>query len=163
MFEFGLGEVFQIGQFVARSFIDPDQLVEFEMQRCTIVVLRVLDKKHHQERDDRGARIDDQLPGIGKLKNRPGHRPDNDERARDREGGRAAALPRRSPSRQLGGGHGSNLTALCRTLKLPVRATGEMACRRSETACARLEHSGCDEVASSVGQAYQVAVSRWAS
>lgn len=71
MFEFGLGEVFQIGQFVARSFIDPDQLVEFEMQRCTIVVLRVLDKKHHQERDDRGARIDDQLPGIGKLKNRP--------------------------------------------------------------------------------------------
>jgi hypothetical protein len=47
---------FQIKQLVARRFIDPDQLVELEVQRRAIAVLRVLDKKDHQERDDRRAR-----------------------------------------------------------------------------------------------------------
>ena len=70
-----------------------NQLVELEVQRRAIAVLRVLDKKHHQERDDRRARIDDQLPGVRILKNRPGRRPGNDEDACEGEGGRAAALP----------------------------------------------------------------------
>ncbi len=47
MFEFRLGEVFQIKQLVARSFIDPYQLVELEVQRRAIAVLRVLDQKDH--------------------------------------------------------------------------------------------------------------------
>ena len=55
----------------------------------------MLDKKHHQERDDRRARVDDELPGVGKLKDRPGHRPYNNEGARDGKGGRTAALPGR--------------------------------------------------------------------
>ena len=38
MFEFGLGEVFEIEQFVARGFIDTDELVELEMQRRAIAV-----------------------------------------------------------------------------------------------------------------------------
>jgi hypothetical protein len=40
-FEFALGEVFEIQQFIARGFIDPNQLVELEMQPRAISVLRV--------------------------------------------------------------------------------------------------------------------------
>ena len=41
MFEFGLGEVFEIEQFVARGFIDADELIELEMQRRAVAVLGI--------------------------------------------------------------------------------------------------------------------------
>jgi hypothetical protein len=49
--------------------------------RCfSIAVLRVLDQKHHKEGDDRRGGVDDQLPGIGKMKRWSGDNPDkNDE------------------------------------------------------------------------------------
>jgi hypothetical protein len=37
-----------------------------------------LDQEHHQERNDGRSRIDDQLPGIGKMKCWTGEKPDQD-------------------------------------------------------------------------------------
>ena len=48
------------------------------MHRLGVAVLRVLNQEDHQESDNRGACIDDQLPGIGKMKNRTGGRPHGD-------------------------------------------------------------------------------------
>ena len=50
--------------FVAGGLIDPDQLIELEMQRRAIAVLCILDKKHHEKCDDGCARIDYELPNI---------------------------------------------------------------------------------------------------
>jgi len=50
-----------------------------------IAVLRVLNEKHHQESNDGGAGIDNELPGIGKMKDGTSARPDHDDQNRDRE------------------------------------------------------------------------------
>jgi len=55
------------------------------VHRLRIAVLRVLNEKHHQKSNDGGARIDNELPGIGKMKDRTGAGPDNDNENRDRE------------------------------------------------------------------------------
>ena len=55
--------------------IDADQLVELELDRLGVAVLRVLDQEHHQERDDRRAGVDDQLPGVAEAEERPGDEP----------------------------------------------------------------------------------------
>src|SRR6267143_7195889 len=44
-----------------------------------IAVLSVLNKKHHQKGHNRGTGIDDELPGVGKMKHRSGHRPDRND------------------------------------------------------------------------------------
>jgi len=36
-----------------------------------MAVLCVLNQKHHEKRDDCRGGVDDQLPGIGKMKSRP--------------------------------------------------------------------------------------------
>src|SRR5680860_1524428 len=56
-----------------------DQLVDLDMHRRGIAVLRVLDHEHHEEGDNRGRGVDDQLPGIAESKKGPGDAP-NDER-----------------------------------------------------------------------------------
>src|SRR5207247_4565837 len=50
------------------------------MHCFSIAVLRVLDKKHHEEGDDRGRSVDHQLPGIGKMKHWSGKNPDKDDK-----------------------------------------------------------------------------------
>lgn len=40
-----------------------DQLVELGLDGA-VAVLRVLDQEQHQEGDDRGAGVDDELPGV---------------------------------------------------------------------------------------------------
>jgi len=49
-----------------RIYADP--LVVFELQCLSVTVLRVLDDKDHQKRDDRCACVDDELPAIGPVK-----------------------------------------------------------------------------------------------
>jgi hypothetical protein len=49
-----------------------------------------LNKEDHQERHDGCACVDDQLPSIGKAKQRPGYRPDEDN-ARSKYKGRCPA------------------------------------------------------------------------
>ena len=78
-FQILIGKVFKVDQFVSRAFECADDLVQLQLKRLGIAVLRVLNKEHHQERDDGGASVDDELPGIGEMKGRPSQSPDNDD------------------------------------------------------------------------------------
>src|SRR5262245_1230632 len=40
-----------------------------------VTVLRVLNQKHHEERDDCRGGVDDQLPGVREMKSRSGDQP----------------------------------------------------------------------------------------
>src|SRR5215468_496971 len=40
-----------------------------------VTVLRVLNQKHHEERDDCRGGVDDQLPGVREMKSRSGDEP----------------------------------------------------------------------------------------
>ena len=55
-----------------------------------VAVLCVLNEKHHQKRNDGCASINNELPGVGKMKGRAGHAPyDNDKNGRDKRPGAA--------------------------------------------------------------------------
>ena len=60
-----------------------DQLVELDLHGLGVAVLRVLDQEHHQERDDRGAGVDDELPGVAEAEDRSSDAP-RDDRLRPR-------------------------------------------------------------------------------
>ena len=92
--ELVLALVLQLHRRVARALGSVDQLVELQVQRLGVAVLRVLDQKHHQEGDDRRAGVDDQLPSIGPTEQRPGDRPDDEQRQRGDERRRLAGLTR---------------------------------------------------------------------
>jgi hypothetical protein len=51
--------------------------------------LGVLNQEHHQERDDGGRGVDNQLPGAGKMENGTGDQPDENDQQR----GERHALP----------------------------------------------------------------------
>ena len=78
-FQFGIRQILQIHQAGARAFDSLEQLVEFQMDRSAIAVLRVLNQKHNQKRNDSGRRIDHELPGVREIEQRPGKTPDNDQ------------------------------------------------------------------------------------
>ena len=50
----------------------PDQLVELDLHRSGVPVLRALNKENHQERDDRRSGVDHELPGVVKVEERAG-------------------------------------------------------------------------------------------
>jgi hypothetical protein len=66
-----------------------------------VAILGVLDDEDYQKRHDRGARIDDELPGIGPAKERAGRRPQADAQDRQHKRGRAAELLL-NPAREAG-------------------------------------------------------------
>lgn len=86
-FGFGAGLAFlaQVLELVVCEMLDPnerisrgadtDQLVKLDLDSRAVAVLGILDQEDHEECHNRGASVDDQLPGIGKAKERPGHRP----------------------------------------------------------------------------------------
>jgi len=95
---------FQLLQLLFRHFLEiqdripgavhcTDKLVQFDLHCGAIAILGVLDQEDHQEGDDGGAGIDDELPGITEVKNRTGRRPDEDDRRGNRK---RARMPRRS-------------------------------------------------------------------
>jgi len=55
-------QVFDADHPIARLLGCGKQFIEFQVQRDAVLVLALLDQGHHQERDDRGASVDDQLP-----------------------------------------------------------------------------------------------------
>jgi hypothetical protein len=57
-----------------------NQLVEFDLHGGGVSVLRVLDEKHHDESDDGGRCVDDELPCVAVLKNRARDEPNGDDR-----------------------------------------------------------------------------------
>lgn len=68
------------------SALDPaKQFIELQAHNARLPVLRVLNKKDDQKRDDRGSRVDDELPRIRIVKQRAGRAPgDDDRRSKDK-------------------------------------------------------------------------------
>src|SRR5260370_6237142 len=77
-FEVFVGKLFKIDQFVSGVFKRANDFIQFQMNGLGVPVLRVLNQKDHQERDDCRGGIDDQLPGVGKMEHRSGQEPDYD-------------------------------------------------------------------------------------
>ena len=73
-----LRELLQVEKGIVRPADRADQFIQFEVHCGAIAVLRVLDEKHHQECDDRSARIGHQLPGVAESKYGSGDEPDDD-------------------------------------------------------------------------------------
>nr|GFD59842.1 hypothetical protein [Tanacetum cinerariifolium] len=61
---------------VLRILGDTQQFIDLDVQLISVAVLGVLDQEHHEEGDDGGRRVDDQLPGVVVVEQRPGRRPD---------------------------------------------------------------------------------------
>src|SRR5216684_175752 len=89
-FQLLVGKFFEIEQIVPRAAKRTNQLVEFQMKCFSVAVLRVLNQEHHQESNDGGACVDDELPRVGIMKRRPRQGPNNDDRNRNRECPRTA-------------------------------------------------------------------------
>ena len=94
-------EILQIEQRVVRTFDRANQLVELEVYSFSIAVLRVLDQEHHEKRDDRGAGVDDELPGIAEAEYRPRDCPRQDHKHGDHET-RGPTRHARRPLRETG-------------------------------------------------------------
>ena len=72
-------KVLEIDKLIARLFDCANEFVQFQMNCFGIAVLCVLDKEHHEESDDGCGGVDDQLPGIGKMKRWSGENPHEDD------------------------------------------------------------------------------------
>jgi len=57
-----------------------DDLIKFEMHCFGVTILCVLNQKYHQECDNRRSSVDDQLPGVGKMKSRSRKKPDTNDK-----------------------------------------------------------------------------------
>jgi hypothetical protein len=60
--------MFDVDHFVLCLIDGFNNLVQLQVNSLGVPVLRILDQKNHQERDDSGACIDDELPRIRILK-----------------------------------------------------------------------------------------------
>src|SRR5580693_8828360 len=78
LIELLLAQRFQLDEPVARAAIGANELVELEVKRLGVAVLRVLDEKDHQERDDGRRRVDDELPGVREVEQGAARYPHDD-------------------------------------------------------------------------------------
>ena len=72
------GGVFDADQLVAGGLVKREQFIELQMDSHTVLVLALLDEKNHQEGDDSGSRIDNELPVFREVKDRTAEEPDAD-------------------------------------------------------------------------------------
>ena len=86
----GVGHVLDADELAAGRLHGADQLVELGLDRRRVAVLRVLHQEHHQEGDDGGTRVDDELPVLGEAEQRSGQRPHDHPAEREHEGERLA-------------------------------------------------------------------------
>lgn len=73
-----VAHVLQVNEVRACTLNPLEQLVQFELDRLGVSVLRVLDDEDHQEGDQRRAGVRNQLPGIGEVEERAGGCPHDD-------------------------------------------------------------------------------------
>ena len=86
IFEFFVGEILDRSKFVFGALHGQHQFGQLELDRQCVAVLRILNQKHHQECDNGGAGIDDELPRVGVMKGRTRGGPDdNDEKPKPNE------------------------------------------------------------------------------
>lgn len=67
--------ILQIDHRVARRRHRADLLVEFELHRCRVAILRILNQKNHQKRHHTGSRVNHQLPRVRVMKHGAGDSP----------------------------------------------------------------------------------------
>src|SRR4029078_2761809 len=84
-----LVELLEVDEHGVRTLLRTDDLVELEVQRLVVAVLRRLDEEDHQERDDRRAGVDHELPGVAIAEERAGKGTYGDEENGPREARRA--------------------------------------------------------------------------
>jgi oligopeptide/dipeptide ABC transporter ATP-binding protein len=89
-------ELLEIQQLVTRMADRADQFVQLHLRGFGVLVLRALNQEDHEEGDDRGAGIDDELPGIAVVEQRTGHRPGDDDDDGEEERGGATTGERRA-------------------------------------------------------------------
>src|SRR3546814_10304152 len=80
-----IGQMLDADEFGPRLLDRAQNLVELGLHRRAVAVLTVLDQEHGQKGEDGRRRVDDQLPGVGKMQQRAAHRPDEDEGHRSEE------------------------------------------------------------------------------
>src|SRR6266542_1930118 len=90
-----IGEIFEIDKFIARAPDGADELIQLQLHGLGVAVLCVLNKKHHQEGNDRGGCVDDKLPGIGKMERWPSKYPDQNHQHSPDKSPRGALPPLR--------------------------------------------------------------------
>lgn len=72
-----IGKLLDIDEIIIGGMVRAYQLIELQMQRLGVTVLRVLDQKDDQKRNDGCAGINNELPGVRKMKERAADRPGN--------------------------------------------------------------------------------------
>ena len=82
--------IFDINEHVARRIDGTDEFVLFQKDCASVSILHVLDEEDHEESDDSGSRVDDELPRIREVENRTRDRPHDDNKDGNNE------RPRRS-------------------------------------------------------------------
>ena len=92
--DFFVRRLLDAGYVVSRIFGRQNQFVELQLWSQRIAALRRLDQKDHQERDDRRACVDDELPGVAEAEQRAGGRPNKYDGHGQEEGCWSAGNPR---------------------------------------------------------------------
>ena len=68
--ELQIAQVFDIDHLIARLINGADELVELQIDRPGVTILRVLYAKNHEEGDDGSAGVNDELPCVGVVEDR---------------------------------------------------------------------------------------------
>src|SRR5688500_18716817 len=79
-----------VDQAIARSRQGGDELVQLQLDGQAVLVLALLDQEDHQEGDDGGAGVDDELPGVREAEDGARQGPGDDHRDGHGKGARAA-------------------------------------------------------------------------
>src|ERR1041384_1948634 len=70
-----VGKLLDIDKIVIGWMVRAGQLIQLQVQRLGITILGVLNEKDHKKRNDSSACVDDELPSVRKMKERPAHGP----------------------------------------------------------------------------------------
>src|SRR5436190_8158281 len=94
--EIRVRKIFKPHHFIAGRLDGSDQFVQLEMYSARVAVLGILHEEDHQERDNSGACVDDQLPSIRIVKRRTRNGPSrNNNQAENKRSRRADKVGRR--------------------------------------------------------------------
>lgn len=73
--QFVIAEAFDVHHLIAGGADGVNKFIELEIDRLRVAILGVLNEKHHEKSDDGGPSVDDELPGVGILKDRTSRGP----------------------------------------------------------------------------------------
>ena len=76
-FQLFIGKIFNIDHVIVRRAVGANEFVELKVKSLGVSVLSVLNQEDHKKSDDRGASIDDELPGVGEVEYGPAGCPYN--------------------------------------------------------------------------------------